>query len=406
MEKKLIKLLLDREFYENNRHRVVRTMFPGELASLYDTIVEGHTRYERTLTLDEVRALHKTLHPTLTRAARNNIEELLVDVDAEEAMGPDVAQDVLKFMWRVETGRRIADAALEIMDGKSESLQPVMRIIERASADFTPQDEVVPVTTDVDELLEALDNRESWKFNITNLRKVVPGGAAGDFGIIFARPEVGKTALWVSLCAGPDGFAAQGARVHALINEEPAVRTMMRAITAQTGMTKEQVRDNRGQARALFEPVRKNLVLFDSIDMTMEGLNVYCERNKPDVLVIDQLDKVHVHGSFARDDLKLREIYMQAREIAKRHKCFVIGVSQASADAEGKTRVHYSMMENSKTGKAAEADIIIGVGARPVDENATNEDLSRFLTVSKNKITGWHGTINCLLHNQVSRYVD
>jgi hypothetical protein len=49
--------------------------------------------------------------------------------------------------------------------------------------------------------------------------------------IAFARPETGKTAFWVSLCTGPQGFAEQGAKVHAFINEEPAIRTQMRAIS-------------------------------------------------------------------------------------------------------------------------------------------------------------------------------
>ena len=42
--------------------------------------------------------------------------------------------------------------------------------------------------------------------------------------IAFARPETGKTAFWVSLCAAPDGFAEQGAKIHAFINEEPAIK--------------------------------------------------------------------------------------------------------------------------------------------------------------------------------------
>ena len=62
--------------------------------------------------------------------------------------------------------------------------------------------------------------------------------------IAFARPEVGKTAFWVSLCTAPNGFAAQGAKVHSFINEEPAVRTQMRAISCFTGYNREQIPEN------------------------------------------------------------------------------------------------------------------------------------------------------------------
>jgi len=58
------------------------------------------------------------------------------------------------------------------------------------------------------------------------------------------------------------------------------------------------------------------------------------------------------------------------------------------------------MMENSKTGKAAEADVIIGVGKR----SDLGEASERSLCISKNKITGWHGTIHCNIDDRLSRY--
>ena len=85
-------------------------------------------------------------------------------------------------------------------------------------------------------------------------------------------------------------------------------------------------------------------------------------KEKPDLLIIDQLDKVHVSGTFARTDEKLRAIYTGAREIAKRRSCALIGVSQASAYASSTLDLPFDMMENSKTGKEIEYDFIIDVG--------------------------------------------
>jgi replicative DNA helicase len=130
-------------------------------------------------------------------------------------------------------------------------------------------------------------------------------------------------------------------------------------------------------------------------------VDAYCKKHNPEILVIDQLDKVSAKGNFARTDEKLRAIYMGAREIAKRNNCCVIAVSQASADAHGQTMLSFDMMENSKTGKAAEADLIIGIGQQNiVDSEAT----LRTLCVSKNKITGWHGRIDCVINPFLSRY--
>ena len=49
------------------------------------------------------------------------------------------------------------------------------------------------------------------------------------------------------------------------------------------------------------------------------------------------------------------------------------------------------MLENSRTGKAAEADFILGIGKTG---EITADNYMRFLCISKNKINGWHGTIN------------
>jgi replicative DNA helicase len=89
--------------------------------------------------------------------------------------------------------------------------------------------------------------------------------------------------------------------------------------------------------------------------------------------------------------------------MAKRHECALVAVSQASADAEGRTRLDFSMMENSKTGKAAEADLIIGIGKHGQSDDG-EPDTMRFLNISKNKLSGYHGVIPCnLLEN--GRYV-
>jgi replicative DNA helicase len=141
--------------------------------------------------------------------------------------------------------------------------------------------------------------------------------------------------------------------------------------------------------------------MIDTVDWSMDDIDSHCEKHKPDIVVIDQLDKVNISGTFARTDEKLRAIYTSAREIAKRRECVVIAISQASADADNKDHITFTMMENSKTGKAAEADLIIGVGNR---EASNPDNDTRVLNVSKNKITGWHGEPSCVLDRYISRF--
>ena len=379
----------------------MRTMFPSELGDLYDTIVDGHDKYDRNLTVGEVRELYRVNNPTATRAKRELLAEILDDISAYAPMGEDVAQDVLTKLWQQEVGRRIADMGLAMMEGTPEKIHEIKELIEKSENGFVPDDDIEPITTSVEELLEYAANENCWEFNIPTLAKAVRGGKGGEFMIGFARPEIGKTAFYVSLAMAPNGFCAQGANVHIITNEEPAKRTMLRAVMAYTGYSKEQIYMNRSHASEKFTEIAPNITMLDNVDASIEWLNKYCANKKPDILIIDQLDKLNVSGTFARTDEKLREIYLKFREICKRHDVFGIGISQASADAENKTNVTYAMMENSKTGKAAEADLIIGIGKSDITDN---NDSRRYLTISKNKLTGFHGNIVCNLETATSRY--
>ena len=376
-------------------------MFPAELRDLHDTLEKAHGRYDRDLTILEVRELYKVGNPTATRAKRELISDVLDDIENIPHIGEDVAADVINTLWQQETGKQIADLALSIMEGSTDKLLEIKSIVEKTQDGFVPKDDYDEIPTDLDTLLEFEQNESCWEFNIPTLHKVVRGGKAGEFMIAFARPEVGKTAFYVSLAAAPSGFWSQGANVHIITNEEPARRTMVRAVSAYTGFTHEELYQNKTQARSQFSQIAPNITMVDKVDATIEWLNIYCEHKKPDILIIDQLDKINVNGNFARTDEKLRSIYTKFREICKRHSLFGIGISQASADAEERTQVTYAMMENSKTGKAAEADLIIGIGKNDI---TNNDDTRRYLTISKNKLSGFHGNIVCNLETQRNRY--
>lgn len=404
METKLLKLLLDKDFYDAHKHQLIDRMFPDAAGVVFQTIKQAHKQYERSLTLDEVEALYRALNPTATRANRQTVLELIQDIHAEGDIGADVAADVIRNLWKAEIGRMIAEHAIDIADGKSDSLRGIIDIIERTQDNFVPKDEVVPITNDIDELIAIDDTRSRWVFNIPTLRDAAHGIGPGEFVIALARPECGKTALGISMAVAPEGWCHQGAKVHYIGNEEPVVRTQKRAVTACTGMTWDEVKANPATAKRLWEPVKQNLVMLDDVDMSVEKLDLYCRKNKPDVLILDQLDKLHMGGTFGRGDEFLQELYIQTRRIAKRHNVGIWGVTQASAEAENKTRVTYAMAANSKTGKAAEADLVIGVGKTPVQEGGSDDDPTRFLTLSKNKITGNHSTVVCVLDKQISRY--
>ena len=403
IEKQIIKLMLNKDFYTEYKGQVSRNVFQGSFGSLYDTVQKAHDKYDADISIDELYSLHTTVfNPALTRAAKEQFHELLEDIKETQEPSKQIADDIIKILIERDVAQKIAIEATEIFNGKPADFNFITNLIEKHKTGL-PAQKLDSVTNDIGELLKELEVVSKWQFNLTVLKSNIGGIGPGNLMIAFARPEVGKTAFWVSLVSAPYGFAEQGAKVHAFINEEPAVRTQMRAISCFTGLNKEQITEDVPKAREEWIKIKDNITMIDTVDWSMDDIDSHCEKHKPDIIIIDQLDKVNVKGTFARTDEKLRAVYTGVREIAKRRDCVVIAISQASADADNKNHISFSMMENSKTGKAAEADLIIGIGGNTSVDPTNN---MRVLNVSKNKITGWHGDPSCIIDKYLSRYTD
>ena len=403
IEKQIIKLLLGKKFYTQYKGQITRNVLQGNFGSLFDTIQKAHDKYDADINIDELYSLHTTVYnPAITRAAKEQLSELIEDIKETQEPSKEIADDIVKILSERDVAQRIAVEATEIFNGKPADFNTILSMIEKYKTGL-PAEKLDAVTNDVVELLDRLNVVSKWQFNLTVLKNNIGGIGPGNLMIAFARPEVGKTAFWVSLVSAPYGFAEQGAKVHAFINEEPAVRTQMRAISCFTGYNREQIAENINDTQVEWAKIKDNIKMIDTVDWTLDDIDSHCEKHKPDIIVVDQLDKVNVKGTFARTDEKLRAIYTGAREIAKRRECVVIAISQASAEAQDRDHISFAMMENSKTGKAAEADLIIGIGNRTSNDPTNN---MRVLNISKNKITGWHGDPSCIIDKYLSRYTD
>ena len=409
LESRIIKFCLDRKFYEDNKKRISKKNFTNGLAEVYDVISDTYKKHDnvKKITIEEVKDVYFNIYkPASTTAHIQKMSAILDNISKDNTeYNPVIAEDTLKHFRIQEHARQLIEEANGVWNGRKKSLQPVKKLVEQFDDDDTTgEDELIPVTKDITEMLEAVSVTSKWKFNIKTLGDRIDGVGEGNLMVIFARPETGKTAFWVSLVAGYEGFAHQGAKVHCFINEEPAVRTQMRMVSAWTDMHKNEIMDNINEATEDWKKIRDNIICHDSVDWSLDALDKYCEDNKPDIVIVDQLDKINVGGTFARNDERLRAIYLGAREISKRRNLTLIGMSQANAEAEGSTILTFDMMENSRTGKAAEADLIIGIGKAHTDGDTPN--FMRNLNIIKNKINGWHGVVNTVLVPSKSRYVE
>ncbi len=397
---------MDKEFYDEHRGaRCPDRLFSKDVRKIKQSIDTAMDRYERTVTPAEIEALFMANNPTLTTAQKQAYSHLFQQVQKEQPMGSDVAQEVLSKLFQQVIGEDIANLGFDYVNGSKSSLEPLRDMLEQYGDDFTPNLRIDWEDINLDTILAMTDLESQWTFNIPTLTRKVEGINAGHLIEVGARPNTGKTSFHASLVAGPNGFAWQGARVVVLCNEEGYHRVAHRYITAATGMDKFQIVNHKQEALSIFNRIRDKIMFKDATSRDMSWVESVCKSYKPDIVILDMGDKFARTGGFSRPDEALKANAVHARQIAKQQECAVFYMSQLSAEAEGKVVLNQAMMEGSRTGKAAEADLMLMISKNPTVEGQEEEDNQRHINVVKNKLSGWHGIVHTDLEYKIARYV-
>jgi len=397
---------MDKDFYDEHRGaRCPNRLFSKDVRKIKEAVDAAMHRYERTVTPAEIESLFMANNPTMTTAQKQAYSALFTQITSKPPLGNDIAQEVLSKLFQQVIGEDIANLGFDYVNGDKTSLEPLRILLEQYADDFTPNLNIKWEDTSLDTILAMTNLESQWTFNLPTLTRKIEGVNAGHLIEVGARPNTGKTSFHASIVAGPNGFARQGAKCIVLCNEEGYHRVVHRYITAATGMDKHQIVKNKEKAMEIYGEVREKILFKDSTNMDMAWVESICKSYKPDIVVLDMGDKFAKTGGFARTDEALKANAIHARQIAKQHECAIFYMSQLSADAENKVVLNQAMMEGSRTGKAAEADLMILIAKNPPVEGQDEEDTMRHLNLVKNKLSGWHGIVHCELEYKTARYV-
>ena len=400
IEKQILAQCLCNGFYKKASDVVGKEMFANGVGTVFDTIAFAHDKYGEDLTTEMLLQLHRDRFPSMPDSSRESIELVIKDLTNYVENNPEMMQDLITNFWRRDRAQKISSKATDIWlghEGDYEGLRVLVdELINKQPEDSTNYSRVEDTVAD---FLETHEKGFEFHFELASLQDRVGGVGRGNLGIIFARPETGKTTFCSYLVAE---YLKQGFKVAYFANEEPGRLVKGRVFCAYLNRNVSELKENLESYNEVYDKeIKENLFMLEGREISVREIDKFVEINKPDIIFIDQLDKVAISGTYSRLDEKLRAVYESARAIAKRNGCMVWAVSQASYDAHNRQEIDFSMLENSKTGKASEADIIIGIGKNFGEE----EDYIRHLCVSKNKLSGWHGTITCRIDIQKARYL-
>ena len=396
---------MNKEFYE--LHKGIRCqdkIFTKDVRKVKQVLDYAMETYDQGISLADLEALFYATNKTLTTSNKEQYKKIFQKIANSSALNKDVANEVISKMFQQVVGEEVANIGYAFVNGTQNSLEPLRKIVEDYQDDFTPNLKIEFEDMSIETLLKANAEETQWKFNIPTLRRNVEGVSGGHFIVLGARPNTGKTSFHASIIASPHGFAQQGAKCVILCNEEASHRVGSRYLSSATTMTLDEIKTNQPKAALRYNKVSSNIHIRDSTGKDLTWVEAVVKATQPDVVVLDMGDKFAPRTS-DKSDVYLRDATIHARNIAKEYNCAVFWLSQLSAAAEGLAMPDQSMLEGSKTGKAAEADLMILIGKTKVVEGSEMDDTERHLNVAKNKLKGgFHGRITCQLAGDIAQY--
>lgn len=229
------------------------------------------------------------------------------------------------------------------------------------------------------------------------------GGMQGsDSMILIARPEMGKTALNLTIATGA---ARDGFKVMVFNNEERVSRLYLRAISCITGMTSAEVRQDIYTARELAMERGFGNIIFKAMtpgspNQIKAEIERHAEQHDTKLIIVDQLRNLLVKAETKTNQLE--EAAKAIRNIGKEMDIATISVTQAGDSAQDKSILDMGDVDSSNTGIPGACDVLLGVGANQVQKDQG----IRILTPIKNKLSGDHEPFPTRINPFISKYVS
>ena len=402
LELAILKGLLSKERYAEYRPFIdAKNLFPAkEHTKLLELIDDEQNKSNDT----DITSSTIAIRGKLLANGSAILPELIEDFEKLD-VNSIVFDEVFETVKKRNIAGQIALKAIEVAEGTGNFEELIVYMEDNKATKLAATDDVNILSTDITTYIEEVDGDDAIHWCLHWLNKSLGPMRKGNLGHIFAVPETGKTALWISQVV----HTIQHTHKPILIffNEEAGHEVMYRMYSSLLGIPYRTILMNKPLYAQKFKDAGGDRIIFvDEAPLRIDMMERMMAKYEPCLCVIDNADKIRVRQQDRRD-LEIHEIYKWVRELAKKY-CPVITVAHADATAYGVKYIDESMMANSKVGKPAEMDFIIGIGRED------GENVARYLSISKNKLRGDKDTVESLRHGRwavalqsdISRFID
>ena len=278
LESKIVAFCLRKQCYDKVKNTLDSDMFEGDWASIWHSVVVAHCNYDGDVSKDELLGLFDVEYPAINDTIRERCWEKIDDLKDVSGDNYELQFEIIKKFWMRHRARVISEMAVKIFLGKENEFGELKRLIESTAEDsIGEKTSYTEIKMGLHELLDSLTLDPDFPFTWKPLANIVPGLDRGHFGIVFARPETGKTTFCSFLA---QSYLKQGFKVAVWGNEEPAIRTKLRIIQSYVKTTREDlVRERDKYAEIYRKQIADNLHVLDCVGTTIQEVDDWCKIN-------------------------------------------------------------------------------------------------------------------------------
>lgn len=333
-------------------------------------------------------------HPKLSDERKVYFQAVLAKV--QEPLDERLEAGLHERMVAADTASKLTAILERFGEGDEVDLGPAIRgIVEQFELDTVRKVKTPFVEIDIDAELEAVDNDVGFHWRQRQINEAMRPLISGDFGIIAARPDVGKTTFLTDAATffAPQIDALYPGEDRCILwfnNEGPGKRIVSRSYQSALNATYSDL-VTRSKAKTIRNDYltsmggRDNILkVLDVHDFFNHEIEDIIRAFPPAIIIFDMVDNIKFGGlgnnNGSRTDQLLEAMYQWARVLAVKHDCVVLATSQVSADGAELAFPLLSHLKDSKTGKQGAADFILTIGYQSASPD------NRYLGLTKNKL--------------------
>ena len=327
-------------------------------------------------------------HPDQKPEGRALMRNLMRRTLSEEA--PSGTTDVLLHELHELRLAHITQAAV-LKWNEGELTTPIGDVLKAALEEYkiaVGVSEDVWVRPDMDALLAEEFNMQGIQWPMPEISTCIRPLRAGDFGIVAARPDRGKTTWMSYLVTTFSNQLPPNRPIVWLNNEGPGRRIYLRLYRSalRTNLAGMMKLNEEGQLHAAYNAAvggAERIRVLDIHNMNTAQVDSLLELHDPGIIVYDMLDNIRWAGVQApRQDLIAEDLYQWARERSVKYDCIGICTSQVNGAGDGMLYPQQNMLKDSATTKQGACDFIMMLGA----SNDPGLEGVRGFSMPKNKL--------------------